>query len=264
IFLGLFSIPAFAQIGNGLDDERFAFEVKQIDEFFERFNNSDKTLISNYIKENFNGHEVTRDELINSLFNMEDNSWNKDEKNEFIALVNGNTTPYFLSFYDPNWFAELNCSVDYKGQSYPLQMIMKVEYSAETESTKWVISAVKGEFLEPPYSTNKSKSLNPASHGTNFISLDRAFIDTSNIRNYVSSDFQADQLSIFLSLLPSKSLVFKQVDQITYHFLQVNGWVFTVENFERRTKNSGWLISKLRKMDDSQKESYKLKALNLN
>ena len=242
-------------------DENFAFEVKQIDEFIERFNNSENTLIRQYIKDNYGKKDLPRQEILKSLFNQKDESWSLRDVDLFITqIVNRD---YNLQFEDKDWYAKLDCSVDYLGEEFPMTMIMNVERNQKTNAKKWVITSVNAQFLDIPESSDKSKSINPASHGTNFIALDRALEDTSNMKNYVSSDFNPDQLTLFMSLLSCKKVSIKQVDRIQYHFLQFEGWAFTVKNFERDDKNSGWLISKLERLDDYQKDEYKKSILNL-
>jgi len=242
-------------------DENFAFEVKQIDEFIERFNNSEKTLIREYIKNNYESGDLTRIDLLKSLFNQQDESWNLREINSFITQIDNRD--YKLQFDDKDWYAKLNCTADFLGEEFPMTMIMNIEKNPESGANKWVINSVDANFLDIPESSDKSKSINPASHGTNFVALDRALEDTSNMKNYVSSSFNPDKLTLFMSLLSCKKISIKQVDRIQYHFLQIDGWAFTVKNFERKEKNSGWLISKLERMDNYQKDEYKKSVLNL-
>jgi hypothetical protein len=60
----------------------------------------------------------------------------------------------------------------------------------------------------------------------------------------------------FIQALEKGELEYVQVNKVTYHFLQVKGWAFTVQQFVRQDKNSGWLISKLTKADEGTKEHY--------
>ncbi|UZR95150.1 hypothetical protein [Chondrinema litorale] len=264
LYLFLISLLTAIQVSAqsiNFSNENFAFEVKQIDEFIERFNNSEKTLINQYLKENYSAEDISRSDLIKSLFNQSDKSWKLNEVTEFIKQVNNK--PYMLHFDDEDWYAKLNCTVIYQGDEIPMTMIMNIEKNPRSNAVKWVITSVDADFLSLPESLDKSKSINPASHGTNFVSLDRALDDTSNMKNYVSRDFVPDQLTLFMSLLSCKNISIKQVDKIEYHFLQIDGWTFTVKNFERNEKNSGWLVSSLTKMDDHQKNEFKKRVLNL-
>jgi len=56
---------------------------------------------------------------------------------------------------------------------------------------------------------------------------------------------------------------FIQIDKIAYHLLQIDGWVVNVDYYNRSDYNSGWLISKLIKVNNKEKEIYKSKILNI-
>ena len=55
-------------------EENFAWQVKQIDEFMDRFNNADYTPIRRYLQEQYDVDEVSRTDVLRSLFNLE-KSW---------------------------------------------------------------------------------------------------------------------------------------------------------------------------------------------
>ena len=72
----LWEVSSAQTIESNTNRERnFAFEVKQIDEFFERFNYEKKSLIISYVKLNYPGISINRESLINSLFNRQNKSW---------------------------------------------------------------------------------------------------------------------------------------------------------------------------------------------
>src|SRR5688572_17901322 len=108
--------PVFAQTYEKEFETMFAWEVKQIDEFIERFNNTDKTLIREYSQKVEPGKEINRERLIKSLFNAENRNWNFNDITSFIQKVNDLDQPVFLSFYDTDWYAKLKCDVTYKGR----------------------------------------------------------------------------------------------------------------------------------------------------
>jgi len=252
-----------AQTGSFSGEDNFVYQVKQVDEFIERFNNSDFTLIKQYLKDKYNLEEVSRSELIKSLFNHADTTWKKDEVVQFLADVTENNPPPYLDFYDDNWFAELDCMGTYKGNTENFTLILKVETIESNGSSKWVIESVSADFLNLPQSKDYRKALNPASYGTDFLGLIDALADTANYQNYISSTAQPSQLLLFFNELYEKNLTFKQVNDITYHFLQIDNWAFQVREFNRDTKNSGWLISSLLQVDEAQKKEYKEKVLFL-
>lgn len=253
--------PSF-NIGN---EENYAFEVKIIDEFIERFN-GENTLLIKYIKEKKLPAKTDRPTLIKGLFDREASTpWNIGEVQQFIDQVTNTSHPVYLSFYDTSWFAEVNCKMLYKGKPQQATLLLKVKLE-ENKDSKWIIAGVKANFLPqgmPAYAytpTSVKRSLNPVSHATDFMGLYKAFKDKANLHNYFSAK-QMDAIGPFIQALEKGELEFVQVNNITYHFLQVKGWTFTVQQVNRQTRNSGWLISRLLKTDDSVKDTYEFSIL---
>src|SRR5688500_16491585 len=89
-----FPIAVNAQIVEEDDESLFAFEVKQIDEFFERFNNQE-TLIKDYSSEKNPSLNITRKDLILSLFNRRDTTLNAVLIREFINQMDKPEHPLF-------------------------------------------------------------------------------------------------------------------------------------------------------------------------
>lgn len=248
-----FSSSATGQIYSG-HEENFAFQVKQLDEFFERFNN-ESTLIKKYINENYDGLEVNREELLKSLFDLKSAALEKEDMVRFIQFIDDPENPVTLSFYDEHWYARLKCSVIYESKERELHLLLRVQHE-QNGASKWVVHQVYADFLNTPNGNDPNASLNPVSHATDFMGLHRVFEDPENLKAYLTSGFQDDQLSKFAMEMQNNRISFQQVDHISYHFLQVDGWLFTVENFRRPEKNSGWLISRLMQADAGEKEEY--------
>ncbi len=142
--------------------------------------------------------------------------------------------------------------------------MMSLEVLRGHRGSKWVIESVSADFLKLTRSQDHRRALNPASYGNNFIDLSAALQDTANFRNYLNPRRQHSQLLLFFNELHEKHLVFKQINEITYHFLQLDNWIFKVRDFNRDTPNSGWLISELLRVNDRQKLQYQQKVLYLN
>ena len=249
-----FSSPANSQLYSGYE-ENFAYEVKQIDEFFERFNN-DSTLIKDYIFKNYDRMEVDREDLLVSLFDLKSSYLNKEDVKSFIQTVNDSLKPVHLSFYDDDWYARVKCTVVYEEKIRELFLLLRVQIE-KNGASKWVVHNVYADFLNTPNGNNPRAFLNPVSHATDFMGLNRAFEDPENLKGYLSSSFEDDHLSKFAIEMQNNRISLKQVENISYHFFQVDGWVFTVENFRRQEKNSGWLISRLIPANEKEKEEYK-------
>ncbi|QCR21560.1 hypothetical protein [Pontibacter sp. SGAir0037] len=269
VALFLITSPLFAQNYEKEFEALFAWEVKQIDEFIERFNNTDKTLIQQYNRKQDPTKELDREKLIKSLFNAEDRSWNFSEINSFINKVNDNSQPIFLNFYDKDWYAKVDCAVSWKGKAEKATLILRIDRQANGAS-KWMITGVQANFLSTPASADfrmpasqdTTITLNPVSHATDFMSLDQALKDKTNLGNYFAKPAQRNaMLSVFMNECLQNRLTISKVNHISYHFLQVDDWVFEIKQFNRQTRNSGWLISKLIKASPEEKELYRAQVL---
>jgi hypothetical protein len=259
---------SFAQNYEKEFESIFAWEVKQIDEFMERFNNQDKTLIKQYVqKTNQPTKDFTREKMIKSLFDAQSKGWNFEDINAFIKYTTDK--PVLLNFYNQDWYAKVDCQVTWNGIKERVSLILNLEGKQETGS-KWVISGVTAPFLKHnpvntqsvPTPRDKSISLNPVSHTTDFMNIYRVTENTNNIQNYISGNGQQKpEVSAFIQACLSKKLVINNVANISYHFLQIDNWILEVKQFNRQTKNSGWLISKLITANNKDKETYRVNIL---
>lgn len=241
---------------------RFVLEVKQIDEFIERFNFEDETLLRTYFTEKFPEEEVTHEDLLRTLFDHEKPNWDIEIIQRFTRQVVENATSDRLAFLSENWYAEARCEILYNGKSESVVLLLQIE-QAGLGASKWVIRQIDADFLQIPKEVNSQKSLNPISHGTDFMGLDKAFSDHNNLRNYLNNGFAIDEMSVFTHEVQKGKITFQQVNAITYHFLQVDNWIFTVDQYLRTGSNSGWLISDLIPATLEDKELYKVKILHL-
>lgn len=262
-----FSTPLFAQNYEKEFATIFAWEVKQIDEFIERFNNQDATLIKQYALKNNNGKDFTREKMVKSLFDAQSKSWNFTDINAFIKEVN--EQPMQLNFYDKDWYAKVDCAVTWNGKVQQAILILKLVVLPDS-SSKWVISGVSSPLLKSaslggapvPASRDSRVSLNPVSHATDFMNISRVTENVVNIRNYfVPVEEQTEETKIFMQECAAGRMVIDRVTGISYHFLQLDGWIFEIRQFNRQTKNSGWLISKLIRAGNQDKEVYRTKQL---
>lgn len=248
----LFKISnAFPQTeGNALLKEQLYYQVKQLDEFINRFNYK----IDVYGKPIQEGHRFTRAEYIFSIF---DSNYLKqlDSKSinnikEFVRYVTENQSPTFLKL-DENLYALAQCQVNYKGKNLPATILLKIEL-APNGAAKWVLADAKADFLQlPPRKNISSIYIPPNSHETNFISMRKELEKNQQVLDYATKAFEPDILSIFLFEIYNKNLKINVIDKITYHFFQIEGYVFSVDFFNRPEKNSGWLVSNLSKMNEN-------------
>ncbi|WP_309641457.1 hypothetical protein [Flavobacterium sp.] len=238
----------------------FAWEVKQIDEFIERFNDSDDALIKEYNKEYQPKVVLTREKLLKSLFNASKTDWNYTEITSFVQQVITSNPPLLLDFNAENWYANVTCTVLWKGKPKTVLCKLKI-MNLPDGSCKWVLSDVSAKFLLPkdangkplpieqpqlPMPNNKLGSLNPMSHTNDFLNIDMVSENTKNLSNYIEpSAHYSDMMSAFIRQILNKNLKILQTNYISYVFCQIDGWKIEIQQFNRPTKNSGWLINKL-------------------
>lgn len=267
LILFFFNSLTFAQSYEKEFESNFAWEVKQIDEFIERFNNNDKTLIKKYASNSTNAKDFTRERMIKSLFDSQGKAWKIEEINQFIKSAV--SKPILLDFYNKDWYAKVICSVTWKGMPEVATLILKLQVFPDS-SSKWVVTNVNANFLKSTTwkgaailpAADKYVSLNPVSHATDFMNISKLTENVKNIKNYVVPvEEQTNQTKLFLQECVDKNLIIKQVSSISYHFLQIDNWILEVNQFKRQTKNSGWLISKLIKATNQEKATYKANYL---
>ncbi len=254
-------------------EENFAWQVKQIDEFMDRFNNADYTPIRQYVKDQYQINDVSRTDVLRSLFNLEKRAWNKPDIVRFLNEVSDSLPPPYLDFYDADWYAELRCQGVQHGKKVLFTLVLSIELDEATGGSRWIINSVAADFL-PKAADERlafavdetydvTKTLQPTSFGTDFMNLVDALKDTAHLESYVVRGEVGQPLTAFLNQLYRRELTFRQVDHIVYHFLQVEGWVFQVQDFHRGTTNSGWLINELLPLPETDKPHYRATVLHL-
>ena len=265
-FYIIFSLFVTASFSQQTTEIRLASRVKQLDEFFSRFNFITDILGNKIVGKDtaivtINGvsKTLTRRLQISALIDMMKN--HKDSDAEFINDICSNG--YLLNFYDKDWYAVATCNVVYKGKDVLLNLILKNEVYPDNRS-KWVITGADADFLNTiPDPKDKNSIISPVSNDLNFQELSKAFSHPENLKQFFVQDFSLDPTSVFYALLQSKQLRFKGVKSIRYHFLQIKDWAFTVDFFNRSEGNSGWLLSDIISIKENEKNNYKKQVLKL-
>jgi hypothetical protein len=139
---------------------------------------------------------------------------------------------------------------------------MQVFVSDRTGAAKWVVCGARAPFLDFSNRIDPKKFLNPISHATDFIGLKKAMEDKAFMLNYLNEGFRESHLNKYLAAVATGDIVFEQVSSVSYHFLSIPGWIFTVKEYSRPGKNSGWLIQSLSRKTDEEKAQYR--KINLN
>ena len=93
--------------------------------------------------------------------------------------------------------------------------------------------------------------------------LDNVFMNKDHVTDYIYNGPQSSSLLKLVDQIKNSEIKFVEVKSVKYHLLQVYGWIMVAEYFLREDKNSGWLINKLIRATDSEKENYLLTSLNI-
>lgn len=251
-FLLLFlTLPAciFAQIGDSLLRESLYREVKQLDEFIERFNYKQDI----YGKKITADYPISRPKYLLALFDYQYlkglDETGKKRCEEFVQAICNPANPFYLDFFKPDWYAQTHCNLSYKNKTEKGEIWLKIDV-LQNKTCKWVITNVQAPFLElPPRRNDISVFIPPNSHETNFMALPKETEKNTQWLDYTSQNYTPDILSIFLFEGYQKRLKINHIEKTTFHFFQLNGWAFTVEFFNRSEQNSGWLISKIVRLE---------------
>ena len=260
--LAIIALPtAFSQSSLGSitgDESEFYAQTKQLNQFFKRFNNEEDRFGNRYYPGDslYHNNEM-RLTYLNMLFNSDDGVMNDELKEEFISDVANNDSAIFLDFHGPLWFAELGTTFKYYKNHENLILFLQLEH--ENLGYKWVITNVYfDKFLKHFYkgdeATIKKSFLHPMSHELDFMNLYKAFKDPAYVEYYAPKTYRPDYLSLLMYEIKLGNLKFERSGQLKFHFFQIDGWYFEVSYFNRPGYNSGWLISKLYKINQKEKE----------
>lgn len=249
ILFHLTSIPLSAQI-SFYDQERYRLNVKQPDEFIQRFNGEAYPELTIDCQT-----ETIRQTAILSLFDQNlihkarENDTLRYEMEEFVKTVV--QTGLYLEFMDPNWYAQTLCSAMFNGQDTSITYTLKTSIDTNRVA-QWKVLGAKAGFLNFDTSAVKEDQvLTPVSHNLNFMKLSTVLNKPENHPlDFVYQGFKPNDLSMAMYLSELGILKLNVVDKLVFHFLNVDGWVFTIQNFERNEDNAGWLISSLERLPE--------------
>lgn len=249
-------------------ERRFVQEVKVLDEFIERFNDSKSSYLRQVYKSKKQAFNLNRGQLVRSLFNNPTAWAGKPEVKSFIAQVTDTAGPQFLDVTDSNWYAQAACVFINRGKQTVVPLVMQLVVAQDSSAT-WMIAGIGSvPLLEHSETVDTSrmnsepvsntKYIPPTGHSTNFLALHKVFTPEMNPANYFVADvLHTDRCTAFVNLIKAGKLKFDHTKSISFHFFQVPNYVFTVERFERDGTNSGWLINSLKPADEAAKNAQK-------
>lgn len=254
IIMSLNCVCAHAQWDNNtpFESEIFDSQVTLVDDFISIFNGETPhqgiyDSIKNYRTKNI----MSLFDI--SLFPEGQNDKAYTQAYKFATdVVNKNVK---IHFSDSTWFAIAPCNGKFKGKDVAFCIFLNVEKRGDN-MYKWVINRVQGDiFALTPAKSSKNMVIMPDDHETNFMVLDRITnpIVSNNILNYSRKRFKIDQTSVFYAFINTGLLKIEHVKGLQFVFYQVPGWQFTISNFNRIAKNSGWLISSFSRITEKDK-----------
>jgi hypothetical protein len=247
-----------AQLVDEMDDESKLYaENKQVNQFFRRFNGEEDEKGERYYpKDRQYRSEKLRKKYLGMLFDSDNTGINSDLKVRFAKDVLSKEKPAILNFHGGNWFSEVHTLFTMGGKDVPVTLFMELE--KHHQGTRWVISKVYADIFKPSFTRDTVKVgrfLHPLSHELDFMNLRKAFSNPDSVGQYTLKKFVPDHLSVFLYEVKRGNLKFKTVQEVTFHFFQIEGWYFELSQFNRPGYNTGWLISNLVKVENQSEKN---------
>lgn len=247
-----------AQLVGEMDDESKLYaQNKQVNQFFRRFNGEEDEKGERYYpKDRQYRSEKLRRKYIGILFDASNSGIAQDLKVQFAKDVLDKDKPGILNFHGGNWFSEVHTTFTLNGQDVPVTLFMELE--KHHQGTRWVIGKVYADAFKPYFERDTvkvGKFLHPLSHELDFMNLRRAFSNPDSASQFAVKKFVPDHLSVFLYEVKKRNLKFKTVNEVKFHFFQIDGWYFEVSQFNRSGYNTGWLISNLVKVKNESEKN---------
>ncbi|HET6544350.1 MAG TPA: hypothetical protein VFG46_27890 [Chryseolinea sp.] len=253
----LLSLSLQAQLVDEDDESKLYAANKQVNQFFRRFNGEEDEKGERYYpKDRLYRSEKLRKKYIGILFDANNAGITPELKVEFTKDVIDKEKPGILNFHGGNWFSEVHTLFLMNGKEVPITLFMELE--KHHQGTRWVISKVYADIFRPSFERDTvkvGKFLHPLSHELDFMNLRKAFSNPDSVSQYTLKKFVPDHLSIFLYEIKKGNLKFKTVQEVKFHFFQIDGWFFELSQFNRRGYNTGWLISNLVKIKNESEKN---------
>jgi hypothetical protein len=99
-----------------------------------------------------------------------------------------------------------------------------------------------------------AKFLHPMSHEIDFMNLIKVFREPETVEYYFNEQFKPDFKTLFLYEIKNGNMKFETVENVSFHFFQLNDWYFQLKEFNRSGYNTGWLIANISKIPEDQKD----------
>jgi len=230
--------------------KEYYLQVKQFGEFIDRFNYkadwSGKLMSPEFAKKmprsSYLGYLLNAEDA--RLSNNSDSSYNK-LCSEFISFVDSPNNPITISLFSGQVKALAKVNIIYNGRNQAISVELTPEI-LDDRSAKWAISRVEAACFSAIKDSLKVNFISPNSHETNFINIKKVNSTTDPIY-FFSTTIATDPTLLFLSEVAKNRISIKNIEQVKY-CVTFTGWEIIVEEFNRTSNNSGWLISDIKKV----------------
>ena len=228
--------------------KEYYLQVKQFGEFIDRFNYKSDWR-GNLITDEFK-KVVSRKSYILYLVNSEDSrlinpidSSYRTLCSDFIAFIDDSKNPQTINLFGGQVKAFVNAQILFKGVAKNVMFELIPEVLPD-RSAKWVINSVTADFLATNADSLQKHFIAPNSHETSFINIKK--LNSVTDPTYLLSKSITSTL-LFINEIENKHITINNTEKITFR-ISFPGWEITVEEFNRSTNNSGWLISNIKKL----------------
>lgn len=254
LLFALLTVLSFhASVGQGLTDgmketeDQLRASTKQINQFFRRFNGEEDEKGKRYYPtdKRYRGASL-RKKYVPVLFDAQTSQIDAATAKNFVKLIVDKKAPKYLDFHKDDWFAEVSATFKYKGRTITGTLYMQLQ--PQGQGYEWIIQDVAFNQFNQWFdkaSGQEKQFLHPMSHELDFMTLRKALDKQKHAEQYTSDAYTTDYLSIFLYELNQGNLTFVSAKNTAFHFFSIDGYYFSITNFNRPGYNSGWLISSL-------------------
>lgn len=241
-----------------IQTENFQSRVKSIEFFIDRFNNqpegSGKVIFDKSDSVKRIKFSEERNGRLFSLFdwrsiNRKDTAL-QHKLSDFIKQINNPLSPQFIQFNERGWLAQIDFEITQNGKKAILTCYLQ---TSEKENVyTWALRSFTSDILHNEIFQDTALHFNPSAHGTDFMEVRLKLQQLTKLNESRFTDVSSE----LIRQLSNRKVVIQQIAKITYHFLQIEGWMFSVEYFNRASPDSGWLIKHLTRLQPKQKEEY--------
>lgn len=272
LILGIISIHSSVSQDRLTDEMRGTEEQlrasnKQMNQFFRRFNGEeDENGKRFYASDKKYRDPALRKKYLPILFDSKSNQIDPETAKIFAREITDKKSPLFLDHHTDDWFAEVATTFTFKGREISGLLYMRLQQQGQ--GYEWIIEDVAFDQFQKYFAKDTSESkkfMHPLSHELDFMTLRKALQGNNHAEQFTGRKYTPDFLTIFLYELNQGNLKFKTVKNVKFHFFAIDGYYFSLANFNRSGYNSGWLISSLIALNgEDQKQQMKDYIYNRN